>query len=61
MECLICVLIMYRPLRQFANMYVGSLGNLLLFLIKVVCIAINYIILLFCKFGNLIVGSMPLD
>ena len=61
MRCFICVLITYNPLRQFVNMYVGSLGYSSLIILRVVCIAINSALKMFCRRGSLIASSMFLD
>ena len=63
MKCgvFICVLITYNPLRQFVNMYAGSLGYSLLIILRIVCIAINSALKMFCRLSSLITSSMFLD
>ena len=61
MECFICVLITYNPLRQFVNMYAGLLGYSLWIILKVASIAINSTLKIFCRPGSVIAISMFLD
>ena len=60
-ECFICFLIIYRPLKQFVNIYVGLLGYFLLIVWRVACIAINSTLKTFCSSGNLIAISISLN
>ena len=55
--CFICVLIMYSPVRQFVNMCAGSLGYSLLIIFRIVCIAINFALKIFCRPGSVTTSS----
>ena len=57
MECFICVLITYSPLRQSVNMCAGSLGYSSLIILRVAYIAINFALKFFCRPGSLIAIS----
>ena len=61
MECLICVLITFRLLRQSINMCVGSLENLSLISLRVVFIAINFALKMFYTPNSLTANSISLD
>ena len=47
-------LIIYRPLKQFVNMYVDLLRNFFGFVLKVVYTAINLAFKMFYTLGNLL-------
>ena len=61
MGCFIRVLITYSPLRQSVNMCAGTLEYSSLIFLRVVCIAINSTLKMFCRPGNLIANSIFLD
>ena len=61
MRCLICVLIIYSPLRQSVNMSAGLLRYSLLIVLRVACIAINSILKMFCKPSSMTASSIFLD
>ena len=61
MRCLICVLITYKPLTQLVNMCVDSLGNSSIIFLRVVCIAINSTLKMFCRLDNVTTSSFALD
>ena len=60
-RCFICVLITYSPLRQSINMCVGLLGYSSLIIFRIVYIAINFDLKMFCKPSSLTASSKFLD
>ena len=55
--CFICVLITYSPLRQSVNMCAGLLGYSLLIIFRILCIAINSALKMFCRPDSLTASS----
>ena len=52
---------MYKLLKQLVNMYIGSLENLSFIVLRMVYIAINSLLKMFCRLDNLIASFITLN